>query len=237
MHVDTIILCTGYLYNFPFLADNLRLNPHDDPCQPRNKIWLSGLYRGIFWMPNPRLIYIGPHSGFFTFNLFDAQAWLCRDYILGDYVLPSKEEQGLYDRQMCDKCNGLEVDDLDVSPDPSKGETGIGSSRGQEGGTGQYDHRCIDFQGEYLKDLMALTDYPSFDVEQVKARFFEWESHKGEGIMTFRNNSYKSVMTGNLAPLLLDKDGHTVEWKDAMAETCESFGMHDLFDGNVRIVN
>ena len=28
-HVDVIILCTGYLHHFPFLSDELRLDPHD----------------------------------------------------------------------------------------------------------------------------------------------------------------------------------------------------------------
>ena len=79
-HVDVIILCTGYVHHFPFLDDSLRLNPHQgDPRQPKNKIWLKGLYRGIFWMPNPKLIHIGPHTGFFTFSLFDAQvSWVWR---------------------------------------------------------------------------------------------------------------------------------------------------------------
>ena len=79
-----------------------------------------------------------------------------------------------------------------------------------------------------------MTDYPSFDVEQVKALFYQWEEHKGEGIMTFRNHGYKSVMTGATAPLLLGPEGQPIDWKDAMADTCESFNMPDLFEGNER---
>ena len=56
----------------------------------------------------------------------------------------------------------------------------------------------------------------------------------GTGIMNFRDNAYRSVVTGNMAPLLLDRDGKQILWKDAMAETCESYGMWDLYDGNVR---
>ena len=59
---------------FVSLPGKLLLNPHDNPDQPKNKIWLQGLYRGIFWIPNPKLIHIGPHTGFFTMNLFDSQA-------------------------------------------------------------------------------------------------------------------------------------------------------------------
>jgi len=211
-HVDSIILCTGYLHHFPFLSDELRINPHNNPDQPKNRIWLQGLYQGIFWMKNPRLIHIGPHTGFYTFNLFDAQAWLCRDYIMGTFKLPCEEDMAAHDTMMTQKCNDLEKDDKHSD----------------------YDHRCIRFQGKYLADLISLTDYPSFDIEEVNKLWFEWEEHKAEGIMTFRNHGYRSVMTGSVAPLLLDRDGKPIDWKDAMAETCESFGMYDLFSGNVR---
>jgi len=211
-HVDAIILCTGYLHHFPFLSDELRLNPHDGEGQPINKIWLKGLYRGIFWMKNPKLIHIGPHTGFFTMNLFDAQAWLCRDFIMGTFKLPDAVGMSKYDAMMCDRAMELEEDD----------------------GHGHYDHRCIHFQGNYMKELIDLTDYPSFDVEETKRRFFEWEEHKQEGIMTFRDNAYKSVVTGNMAALLLDRNGKRIMWKDAMADTCESFGLWDMYNGNVR---
>ena len=62
----------------------------------------------------------------------------------------------------------------------------------------------------------------------------EHEEHKGEGIMTFRNHGYRSVMTGATAPLLLGPEGQPIDWKDAMADTCESFNMPDLFEGNER---
>jgi trimethylamine monooxygenase len=81
-HVDAIMLCTGYIHHFPFLSGDLLLNPHSEEAkqagQPKNKIWLKGLYRGIFWMKNPKLIHVGPHTGFFTMNLFDAQVHACR---------------------------------------------------------------------------------------------------------------------------------------------------------------
>ena len=72
----------------------------------------------------------------------------------------------------------------------------------------EYDHYCIDFQGNYLKELIELTDYPTFSVDGVKELFNEWEHHKhgeGGGIMTFRDNSYTSVITGNRSPRLTDK--------------------------------
>ena len=213
-HVDVIILCTGYVHHFPFLSDDLRLNPHSgDPGQPRNKIWLKGLYRGIFWMKNPKLIHIGPHTGFFTFSLFDAQAWLARDAIMGRFILPDAAGMEEHDRMMCEKCNRLE-------------------DHAEDGH--HYDHECINFQGNYLAELISLTNYPDLDVEGVRQLFFQWEGHKEVSIMGFRDNCYKSVVTGNMSVPLLGRSGEKLEWKSAMNDSCESFGMWDLFDGNTR---
>jgi trimethylamine monooxygenase len=133
---------------------------------------------------------------------------------MGRFTVPPQEQMAEHDAMMCAKCDGLEEH--------------------LEGAHGAYDHACISFQGDYLKELIELTDIPSWDVEEVKLRWFEWEDHKDQGIMTFRDNSYKSVMTGNVAPPLLDKEGKPLLWKDAMLETCESYGMWDMYDGNVR---
>lgn len=83
--VDAIIMCTGYLHHFPFLPDDLRL-------QTGNRLWPLGLYKGVFWEANPKLMYLGMQDQFYTFNMFDAQAWYARDSILGRIVLPSRQE-------------------------------------------------------------------------------------------------------------------------------------------------
>ena len=36
----------------------------------------------------------------------------------------------------------------------------------------------IWFQGDYVKELIDATDYPSFDVEGVNKTFMEWEHDK-----------------------------------------------------------
>src|SRR4029450_4665223 len=80
--IDAIILCTGYLHNFPFLADSLRL-------KTENRMWPLNLYRGVVFEPNPRIHYIGMADQFYTFNMLAAQAWFARDVILGRIKLPS----------------------------------------------------------------------------------------------------------------------------------------------------
>ena len=51
-----------------------------------------GLYKGVVWEQNPKLLYLGMQDQWYTFNMFDAQAWYARDLILGRIELPSFEE-------------------------------------------------------------------------------------------------------------------------------------------------
>ncbi len=79
------------------------------------------------------------------------------------------------------------------------------------------DEDMIYFQGDYVLDLIADTDYPSFDVEGVNKTFMEWEHHKHEDIMGFHNNLYRSLMTGNMSPK------HHTPWIDALDDSMESY--------------
>jgi len=49
---DSIILCTGYVHHYPFLPDELRL-------RTPTSLYPRGLYRGVVWMRNPRVFYLG----------------------------------------------------------------------------------------------------------------------------------------------------------------------------------
>ncbi len=49
--IDAIILCTGYQHHFPFLPDELRL-------KTKNRLWPLGLYQGVVWEKNPKLLYL-----------------------------------------------------------------------------------------------------------------------------------------------------------------------------------
>jgi trimethylamine monooxygenase len=180
--VDVIILCTGYLHHFPFLPDELRLKTN-------NRMWPLDLYKGIFWEDNPKLMYIGMQDQFYTFNMFDAQAWYARDYMLGRISLPSSKEE-------------MTRDSLAWRAREEKLET---------------DEDMIWFQGDYTKELIEATDYPTFDIEAVNKTFMEWEHHKHEDIMGFRNHSYRSVLTGTMAPV------HHTPWLEALDDSLESY--------------
>jgi len=179
--IDAVILCTGYLHSFPFLTDDLKL-------KTKNRMWPSGIYKGVVWENNPALFYIGMQDQFYTFNMFDAQAWYARDVMLGRIKLPSAAEMAA-DSQ---KWRAREETLADAE-------------------------QMIWFQGDYTKELIEATDYPSFDIEETNKTFMEWEHHKMENIMGFRDNAYRSLMTGTMAPK------HHTKWMEAMDDSLESY--------------
>jgi trimethylamine monooxygenase len=79
------------------------------------------------------------------------------------------------------------------------------------------DYARIRYQGEYVAELAAETDYPSFDVAAANEAFFQWKKHKKEAIMGFRDNGYVSPMTGTMAP------AHHTKWVDALDDSMESY--------------
>lgn len=179
--VDAIVLCTGYRHHFPFLPDALRL-------RTANRLYPVPLYKGMFWQANPKLIYLGMQDQYYTFNMFDAQAWYARDAIIGRLALPSAV--------------AMEAD--------------IQLWRKREEAVAN-PFEAIDFQTEYVRDLLAATDYPTLDVDRVAALFKEWEHHKVAGILTYRDRSYRSTLTGTMAP-----PHHTV-WMRALDDSLQAF--------------
>ena len=180
--VDAIILCTGYLHYFPFMAENLQLR-----CD--NRLYPVSLYNGVVWTSNPKLMYIGMQDQWFTFNMFDAEAWYARDLIMGRLEVPVSK----YDMEK-DIAHWREVEDNLAD-----------------------DYAAIKFQGDFIRRLIELTDYPDFDIDGACDAFYQWKGHKKENIMTFRNHSYKSVLTGTVAP------PHHTPWKDALDDSLEAY--------------
>ena len=179
--VDAIILCTGYIHHFPFMADELRL-------RTPNVLASDDLYKGVAWVDNPNLFYLGMQDQWFTFNMFDAQAWWVRDVIM---------------------------DRIEI-PDAATRRADVDARKAAEAAL-EDDYGCIWYQGDYTKELIDETDYPSFDVEGACQAFKAWKGHKKADIMTFRNNAYASVITGTMAP------EHHTPWKDAMDDSLEVY--------------
>ena len=179
--VDAIILCTGYLHHFPFLPDELRL-------KTANRMWPLNLYKGVVWEDNTRLTYLGMQDQFYTFNMFDAQAWYARDVILGRIKLPA-----------------LAVMRADSARWRAREETLENAEQ------------MIWFQGDNIRELIQATDYPMFDIEAVNKTFMQWEHHKMEDIMGFRDNAYRSIMTGNVQPR------HHTSWIAALDDSMADY--------------
>jgi len=180
-NVDAIILCTGYLHHFPFMADDLKL-------RTANRLATADLYKGVAFVPNPKLFYLGMQDQWYTFNMFDAQAWWARDVIMGNIALPDKVTMQ------------ADVEDRVARED-----------------AGEDDYDAIRYQGDYVRELMAETDYPDFDIEAANEAFFQWKKHKKQGIMAFRDHGYVSPMTGTKAP------PHHTPWVDALDDSLEAY--------------
>ncbi len=162
--VDAVILCTGYIHHFPFMEESLKL-------RTANRLATADLYKGVVWVDNPNLFYLGMQDQWFTFNMFDAQAWYVRDIILGKIAVPDR------DARAADVVERVEREDA-----------------------GEDDYYAIRYQGAYVQELIDETDYPSFDIEGMNEAFFEWKKNKKKDIMTFRNLSHTSVFSGKQAP-------------------------------------
>lgn len=179
--VDAILLCTGYIHHFPFMENDLCL-------RTANRLASANLYKGVAWINNPNLFYLGMQDQWFTFNMFDAQAWWARDVIMERIKIPSKSEMQADVKNRIAREDALED-----------------------------DYGCIWYQGDYTLELIKETDYPTFDVEGACQVFKAWKGHKVADIMTFRDNAYRSVITGTMAP------EHHTPWKDALDD---SFGVY-----------
>ena len=162
--IDAVILCTGYLHHFPFLSEDLRLATH-------NRLYPGDLYKGVFWINNPKLMYLGMQDQYYTFSMFDAQAWYARDAILGRIKLPGESDMRADVETWQRREEALE--------DPIQD---------------------IDFQTDYCKDLSEKVDY-SLDWDVAAENFKHWEHHKEESIVGYRNHSHPSPVTGTQAPI------------------------------------
>ncbi|WP_095093652.1 NAD(P)/FAD-dependent oxidoreductase [Pseudomonas sp. Irchel 3A5] len=186
--VDAVILCTGYKHHFAFLPEDLRL-------KTGNRLWPLNLYKGIFWEANPRLIYLGMQDQWYSFNMFDAQAWYARDVILGRIDLPDRAP--------------MQAENLAWRYEEERLETA---------------QQMFEFQGEYIRQLIEATDYPSFDISQVNETFLQWKKDKHADIMGYRNHCYRSLITGTMATV------HHTPWLDALDDSLAAYLASDGFD-------
>ncbi len=163
--VDAIVLCVGYQHYFPFLEDSLRL-------KTKNRLYPGCLYKGIFWELNPKLMYLGMQDQFYTFSMFDVQAFYARDAVLGHIQIP---------------------DAATMAQDMSSWQ------QREEALKDAFEQ--IDFQKDYIVDLADQVDYAPCDWEMATRLFKEWEHDKEHSILGYRDKSFVSPCTGTQAPV------------------------------------
>src|SRR5699024_9998611 len=178
---DDVVLCTGYQHNFPFLPSEYRL-------ENNNCLYHDKLYKGVVFNEQPRLIYLGMQDQYYTFNMFDAQAWFARDVMMGDIQLPEKAERDASIQRWLAKQAEIATAEDDV-----------------------------DFQRDYIRDLIDRTDYPEFDIEQVGEMFKQWLRDKEENILDYRDKLFTSVITGTKAI------EHHTKWIDELDDSMERY--------------
>lgn len=127
----------------------------------------DNLYKGVIYNDLDRLIYLGMQDQYYTFNMFDVQAWYAREVILGRVTLPEKEEREKDIAYWLGKQSEIKDADDDV-----------------------------DFQTAYIKDLNTFSDYPGLDWEQIGVVFKQWLADKETDILRYRDKNFRSVITG-----------------------------------------
>ncbi len=180
-HIDAIILCTGYRHHFPFLPDSLCLKTD-------NRLWPLNLYKGVVWENNHNLFFLGMQDQWYSFNMFDAQAWYVRDVILGRQNLPPTSVMNEENIKLWNEENSL-----------------------------QTNEQKFEFQGSYIKHLVSMTDYPTFNIDAINKTFLQWKTDKANDIMGYRDKCYTSLMTGTKAA------PHHTRWLDALDDSLVAY--------------
>jgi trimethylamine monooxygenase len=160
---DAVVLCTGYQHKYPFLPSELSLSSP-------NVLYPANLYKGVVWQQNTNLFYLGAQDQYYTFNMFDAQAWFARDVMTGVIELPD------YDKREADIELWLE----------------------RQAALPDHDAEA-EFQTDYVRELHEATDYPSFDLDAVCQLFKDWMHNKHVDILGYRDAQHRSVITGTLS--------------------------------------
>lgn len=83
--IDDIIFCTGYLYNIPFLKLDI--------CKSR---YIGKLYKQIFYIKDPTLVFVGLAKDVSPFPLGEAQGAVIAKFFSGRLELPSFEDMHEY---------------------------------------------------------------------------------------------------------------------------------------------
>ncbi len=164
--VDCVILCTGYRLHYPFMSRDIRLYTEELLIFPEH------LYKGLFFLNQPRVAYMGAHRFSYGQLGLDIQAWYLRDVLLGRIPLEMDGEFRAKDVAEWIELGNAAEDFKDVAV----------------------------FVHKYLKELVAdVKDYPRIDLDGALPLFVRLYQDKLERVVDFRDRVYTSLYTGTTA--------------------------------------
>jgi trimethylamine monooxygenase len=76
-------------------------------------------------------------------------------------------------------------------------------------------HDEIDFQGDFVDELVKESDYGH--CLDVTAIFHSWEHDKDDNILTYRDKSFASIFTGTKSPI------HHTTFMEALDDSLECY--------------
>lgn len=169
--VDVIIICTGYIYHYPFLNGDLRFDIEGQ----RTALYPAGLYKGSIWTKggNNKLFHIANYETYLNCQIWDIQAiWIVK-YILGQLAgEPVSNEIMVKEASEWEKKVGMAVSPFDMVAFMVE--------------LGKYMCKDIDYPPQYLDKGHALL------VDTIKGRM--------SNVLGYRDNCMANMYTGNIAP-------------------------------------
>ena len=117
-------------------------------------------------------MYVGMQDQFYTFSMFDVQAFYARDVVLGRISLPDAAAMA-----------------QDIA---------LWQQR-EDALTDAFEQ--IDYQKDYIVELADCVDYAPCDWEMTTELFKEWEHDKEHSILGYRDKAFTSPCTGTKAPV------------------------------------
>jgi len=158
----------------------------------KNVLYPPGLYKGIVWQNggNNKLLYCGVQDQYYTYTMFDVCGLWAVKLMQGEIDLPDADTMDRDWQQWVERNKTLKD-----------------------------CHQEIDFQTDFVLDLVkdCGADYP-YDVD-VGEMFHSWEGHKDQDILTYRDQSFASKFTGVQSPI------HHTNFMVALDDSLETF-MH-----------
>lgn len=157
----------------------------------KNVLYPPGLFKGIVWLEggNNKLLYAGVQDQYYTYTMFDVVGLWIAKYVMNDGIsLPDAATM-----------------DADWKAWVARNKT-LKDCMEE-----------IDFQTDFVQDLVkdVGADYP-YDLD-VKEMFYSWEHDKDVDVLSYRDKSFASKFTGTKSPI------HHTTFMKALDDSLQTF--------------